>query len=81
MRFAPIATNDLLQRVQWLAAAGFARKLQHQLLCIRSTDHFKPDGSDAAASAILSASFTAGCGSSHRRLEYVPCHTPTIFRP
>jgi hypothetical protein len=45
MGFAPIATNDLPQGVQGLAAGGFARKLQHQLLCIRPTDHFKPNGS------------------------------------
>jgi site-specific recombinase XerD len=29
-----------------LAAGGFARKLQHQLLRIRSTGHFKPNGSE-----------------------------------
>jgi hypothetical protein len=52
MGFAPIATNDLLQRVQWLATGGFARKLQHQLLGIRPTDYFKPDGpKETAASA------------------------------
>jgi hypothetical protein len=46
MGFAPIATNDLPQGVQGLAAGGFARKLQHQLLCIRPTDDFKPNGSE-----------------------------------
>ena len=39
----PIAADGLPYRVQWFAAGGFARKFQNQLVCIRSTVHFKPD--------------------------------------
>ena len=44
--FPPVAENVLPYRLQRFAAGGPARKLQHQMLCIRSTGHFKPNGSE-----------------------------------
>jgi len=46
MRFPPIAANDLPHGLQRIAAIGPVRKFQHQLPCIRSTGHFKPNGSE-----------------------------------
>jgi len=42
MRFTPVADKVLPYRLQRFAAGGPARKMQHQMLCIRSTGYFKP---------------------------------------
>jgi hypothetical protein len=49
MCFPPIATNDLPYRSQRFAGGGPARKLQHQLLRIRSASHFKQNCSEQPA--------------------------------
>jgi hypothetical protein len=46
MRFTPVADNVLPYRLQRFAAGGPARKIQHQMLCIRSTGYFKPNSSE-----------------------------------
>jgi hypothetical protein len=46
MCFPPIAHNVLLQGIQGFAAGGLAKKVQHQMLCIRSTGYFKPNSSE-----------------------------------
>jgi hypothetical protein len=42
----PMAANNLLQGAQRFAASRPERKSQHQLPCIRSTGHLKPNGSE-----------------------------------
>jgi hypothetical protein len=46
----PVAENVLPYRLQRFAAFGPARKLQHQMLCIRATGHFKPDNTEQPTS-------------------------------
>src|SRR5690349_20252236 len=46
MDFPPIADNVTLSVIQVSAAGKLTKKIQHQLLCIRSTGYFKPNGSE-----------------------------------
>jgi hypothetical protein len=44
--FAPVAADNLLYRIQPLAADRSHGKYQHKPLCVWTTGHLKPDGSE-----------------------------------
>jgi hypothetical protein len=76
MRFPPIAANNLPYRIQRFAAGGLERKLQHQLLRIRSASYFKQNCSEQPAAG---AKLQLG----HKNIQHTVRYTelsPTRFK-